>query len=138
MTPQELAAQLDGRNYREEITDDEANAAYDAGLVVVFGASDDLVELRGKIDNEVGAYNGTTIYLTSAGLLENECNDDGCPYFEKLKESASAIEAQFDKDGYTWTYKTAIPHAVFDITEDGEKYCRGIVFALADVKGGAA
>ena len=32
-----------------------------------------------------------------------------------------------------WTYMTDIPHATFDVMDDGELYCRGIVFALADL-----
>lgn len=134
MTPQEFAALLDGRTYGSEITDDEANQAFDAGLVVVFGASDDLAELRGRIDDEVGCYDGGTIYLTSAGLLKNDCSDDGCPYFATLKEKAATIEAVWGANGYSWTYETDIPHATFDILEEGEKFCRGIVFRLADVK----
>lgn len=135
MSPQEFASLLNGREYRKEITDDEANQAFDAGLVVVFGASDDLVELRGRIDDEAGAYNGTTIHLTSAGLLKNDCSADDCPHFVKAKESAATIDAIFDNDtGYTWTYNTEIPHATFDIVEEGETYCRGIVFRLTDVK----
>ena len=33
-----------------------------------------------------------------------------------------------------WVYKTDIPHATFLIHDDDEKYCRGIVFRLADAK----
>lgn len=137
MTAQELAARLDGRTYGSETTDDECNAAFDAGLVIVFGASDDLMEFRGRIDDELGCYDGGTAYLVSTGLLKNACPDSRCPYFEKAKESAATIEAVFDEDGFTWIYRTDIPHATFNIMEEGETYCRGIVFALADVKGGA-
>jgi hypothetical protein len=42
------------------------------------------------------------------------------------------IDAVWCEGEYSWTYKTNIPHATFDIWEDGEKYCKGIVF----VKGG--
>ena len=33
-----------------------------------------------------------------------------------------------------WTYRTDIPHETFMIYEDGEPYCRGIVFNIDDVK----
>lgn len=135
MTPQEFAALLDGRTYGSEITDDEANQAFDAGLVVVFGASDDLAELRGRIDDEANCYDGGTIYLSNDGLITNACSDDACPYFAAIKNKATTIEAVWDEEGYSWIYKTDIQHACFDILEEGEKYCRGIVFALADVKG---
>lgn len=133
MTPQEFAALLNGREYISEITDDEANQAFDFGLVVVFGASDDLAELRGKIDDEIGCYDGGTIYLNSSGLVKNACHDSECPYFEEEKKAAAKIEVVFYRDGYTWVYETDIPHATFDILEEGEKYCRGIVFRLSDV-----
>jgi hypothetical protein len=133
MTPNELAAQLNGREYGHEITPDEARQAKADGLVVVFGYSDDNMELRGAIDNEIDAYEGGTAYLTADGLLTNDCDNDDCPHFAKLKALAATIDAKFDSEGYTWTYETAIPHTTFEIVEGDEKYCRGIVFALADV-----
>ena len=33
----------------------------------------------------------------------------------------------------SWSYLTDIPHKTFDIMEDGEIYCRGIVFSLDDL-----
>lgn len=136
MTKEELAAELNGREYRNEITKAEAAEAKAAGLVIVFGASDDLMEFRGAIYDEVGCYNGGTAYLTSSGMLVNDCDDDECPHFKKLKAKAATIEAVWGESGDApvWTYKTDIPHATFEIVEDGEPYCRGIVFALADVQ----
>ncbi len=107
------------------------------GLVVVYGDSDDLMELEGAIDDEVGACEGTIIKVDTFGVLpdwgdgiEDEASAED--YF-KRKPNARAIEAKWDHDGYSWTYETDIPHATFEILEDGEKYCRGIVFALADL-----
>ena len=135
MTKELFAAKLAGREYGSEITVTESKCAKSHGLVVVFGYSDDNVELRGAISEEVGAYDGTDVLITPSGLLENKCEDEDCPYFEAEKAKAVKIEALFGKEGeYTWTFKTAIPHATFEIVEDGEPYCRGIVFALADVK----
>lgn len=136
MNTKELAALLDGREIMEEITTEEAAAKAD-GLVVVFGASDDLMEFRGAIHDEVGCYGGGTAYLTNTGLLQNDCDNDECPHFAKIKAMAATIKAVWDRDGYSWLYETAIPHTTFEIFEDGETYCRGIVFALADVKGTA-
>jgi hypothetical protein len=53
------------------------------------------------------------------------------------RKTARKIEAVWAEDGYSWTYRTDIPHATFEITEDGEPYCRGIVFALADLAVGS-
>jgi hypothetical protein len=134
MNAKDLAAQLTGAEYTRKIITKELEAvAKAAGLVVVFGISDDLMEFRGAIYDELGAYNGTTAHLTSAGLLQNDCDNDECPHFEKLKQSAATIEALWGKEGYSWVYETTIPHETFEVVEDGESYCRGIVFALADV-----
>lgn len=130
----EMAARLNGREYRDEMTWADIQEAKVAGLVVVFGASDDLIEFRGAIDAEGGAYGGTTAYVTHAGLLLNDCDNDRCPHFKKLEARAATIEAKWDCEGYSWVFETEIPHATFEILEDGEKYCRGIVFALADVQ----
>lgn len=129
----ELAKRLDGREYREETTKEDEMAARQNGLVIVFGASDDLMEFRGAVDDEIGVYDGGTAYFTTSGLLKNECDEDDCPYFARLQKAAVTVEAKWDEGGYAWTYETTIPHATFDILEDGEKFCRGIVFALSNV-----
>jgi len=128
----ELAKLLNGREIRNEITKQEEAQAKESGLVVVFGASDDLMEFRGAVCEEVDAYEGQTVYLTSTGLIENKCEDD-CPYYENEKNSGISIEQIWDKGGYSWIYETTIPHRQFEIMDGDEKYCRGIVFALSDV-----
>jgi len=135
MTKEELAKQLNGREIGEEITEDEEAAAKAAGLVVVFGYSDDNMEFRGALDNEVGCYGGDTVRLTPSGLLSNECDEEDCPYFERMSDGAASIEAVWAKgeDGPSWTFETKIPHSTFDVMEGGEVFCCGIVFSLQDV-----
>jgi len=133
MTRDEAADQLNTSKYGDEGSPQLFRAMNDAGLVAVFGASDDLMEFRGAIDDEIGAYNGTTAYLTSKGLLENDCENNDCPHFKKLKKTAATIKAVWDNGGISWRYETEIPHSKFIVNEDGEAYCVGIVFALADV-----
>lgn len=130
----EIAAELDGSEYPLRISKELQGRAKDAGVVIVYGASDDLMEFNGAIHDEIGAYDGTTAYLTKDGLLQNECEYEDCPHFAKLKAHAESIDALFDDGGYTFIYQTSIPHKTFEVVEDGEKYCRGIVFNLADVQ----
>jgi hypothetical protein len=134
-TASEFAASLNGRTRGPELTKDEEAQAKAAGLVVVFGESDDLVELRGAIHDEIGAYDGTTVYLTSAGLVKNECDDEECPRFKRARQSATTIEALWcaNDQPWSWSFQTTIPHATFEIHDEGEEFCLGIVFALADV-----
>ncbi|MDR1454939.1 MAG: hypothetical protein LBJ01_04745 [Tannerella sp.] len=138
MTKEGLAALLDGRKYGDEISKQEAEDAKKDGLVVVFGASDDLMEFRGAIYDESNCYEGGTAYLNENGLLE-ECDNENCPHFKKLKEKAKKIEALWcavkTKDSYiSWTYRTDIPHSTFNVIEDKEIYCKGIVFNINDLK----
>lgn len=124
----EAAALLNGSEYREEGSRQLfADMATD-GLVAVFGASDDLMEFRGAIDDEAGA---GTVAIGPDGLLKSDCDEgDDCPYFQRLAKAAPKIKALFDREGFTFVYETAIPHATFIVKEDGEPYCRGIVFSL--------
>ena len=140
MTAKELAAVLSGREYGMEISREEEREAKEAGLVVVYGYSDDSVELRGAIDAEAGAYDGATIFVTPAGLLEEPACDSAenctCPYFKEKKKAAQAIEAVWGANGTPWTFTTDIPHETFTVFEDGETFCVGIVFSMEDVKHG--
>lgn len=133
MTRDEAAATLNGNEYRDEGSRDLFKNMKEDGLVAVFGASDDLMEFRGAIDDEVGCSNGGTAYLTSSGLVANRCESDDCPYFIESRKKAATIEAIWDRGGISWQYETEIPHSTFKIKEDGDDYCEGIVFALADV-----
>ena len=134
MNAKELAQSLHGREYgRKLIPVEVAQQARRDGLVIVYGASDDLVEMEGAISDEFGF---GPIYLTPEGLLKNECEDEDCPYFAKIAEKAATIEGLWhDEYGsdYCWTFKASFPFEPFDVMEDGQKFCQGIVFALADV-----
>lgn len=133
-----LAAQLNGIEYPVRLSVNLQAEANAAGLVIVYGASDDLMEFRGAICDELGAYDGTTAYVDTEGLLpdrEQIEEDDELKDFFARQPQAVAIHQLWCKEGdYSWTYETAIPHETFEIVEDGEPYCRGIVFALADAK----
>lgn len=140
MNAKELAAKLNGRETGKEISKVEAAEAKKHGLVVVFGASDDLIEFQGAIDEEVGAYDGTEAILTKLGVLVSECGDgEDCPYFQAIEqrhvEAGNVVEAVWDDgSGPAWTFKTSIPHETFEIMEEGSVWCVGIVFSIDDVK----
>lgn len=116
MTLKEFAKMLDGREYLHEITKEEEALAKELGFVVVFGYSVDNAELRGAIDDEIGCYDG--------GILEHddlpaEIYADWCP----------------EDIDCSWAYGTSIPHENFNIYEDGELYCVGIVCDINRPKG---
>ena len=137
ITKEALAALLDGREYRSEITSDESKLAKENGLVIVYGASDDLMEFGGAIYGDIDCWEGGTAYLDGNGLFENFCNDAACPYAEIERAKGKTIEAVWcPPGGGSWAYVTDIPHATFKIYEDGELYCVGIVFEIDALKKG--
>ncbi|MCS4284469.1 hypothetical protein M2396_002765 [Pseudomonas sp. BIGb0278] len=137
MTKEELAAQLTGLEYPTRIPGSLIVAAQSAGLVILCGASDDLMEFYGARREEIGCYDGGTAFVDADGVLpDRDCldGDEEIAEYVQRQKSAKAIEALWCKeDGYSWTYKTDIPHATFEVVEDGQPYCRGIVFALAEL-----
>lgn len=140
MTKEAMAARLNGREIGDERDGGVGATAKDAGLVIVFGASDDLMELEGAINDEFGCFAGRTAMIDRVGLLgkrpDVDASDEELETWLARKKAAAQIKAIWcpkDDAGNIWTswaYETDIPHATFDILDDGEIYCRGIVFEL--------
>lgn len=136
MTAKEMAEILDGREYGDEMTQGEELEARKSGLVVVFGYSDDGVELDGAIYDEVSCYDGGGFYVTKDGVLSGpDCGNDRCGFYQAAKKEAKLITAIWcdPESGASWSYKTDIPHETFNIYEDGELFCIGIVFSIDDL-----
>lgn len=134
MNKKDLAAQLNGRKMGEEITRDEERVAKLNDLVVIYGASDDLLELAGAISDEISGYNDTTALFHDGDLYTRQCGDDDCPHEEKIQDSCKSVKGIFGAEGFSWTYETSIPHETFEIFDGTEKYCRGIVFSITDIQ----
>ena len=138
ITMQKAAEKLRGCEIGDEGNETLFKDMKRAGLVAAFGASDDLLEFRGAIHDEVGAYNGTRVYINSKGLIQNRCSCDDCPYdLERMaaaKKSAKNVQAVWcpKEPDCSWLIKSDMPHETFDVREDGGLYCRGIVFQLPE------
>lgn len=137
MTMEQLAAAITGREYPPKFLKEETDAAKAAGLVICYGASDDLVEFEGAIHDEIGAYEGTKFRIDALGLRQKWSDVDrdseaACEAYSRRKSLPSyEVKARWDPgEGYSWKLETEMPHATFEIVEDGEPFCRGIVFAL--------
>ena len=129
LTILEAAQALDNSEYREEGSRELFQRMKASRLVAVFGASDDLAELRGAIDDETGT---SKFYLDRSGLLTSKCSEgEDCPYFKDSLWNAAWIKPVW---GEFWTYETSIPHETFIVNEEGEPYCRGIVFSLDELE----
>lgn len=130
-TPEGFAAEFNGRQMGSEIHPAEELALKAAGMVAVFGYSDDCTEFRGAIRDEVGL---GELRVTAGGKI---LNDEQNAALASLVADGLATDARV---GIIWAdfgeshlYETEIPHATFDVLEDGELFCRGIVFRLADI-----
>lgn len=119
-----VASKLNGLPYgSEDRTIKELDAlCKENGIVVCFGQSDDLMELRGAIDDEYGCWGGGTICIDEKG---NAYADVDIYY---------PIIAVWAKDNISWQYEFEPKHEVFTLYEDGDIYCKGIVFFVDDLK----
>lgn len=136
-----LAEKLDGREYRETIDKEIRLYAKKNGLLIVHGASDDLIEFDGVFTDEAGAGNGTKVYIKSYGVvMEPECD---CEYSEKwykdqCKTACKIVVHQgghpglpgIDGKDIFWHYNAdldASSFTSFKIMEDGGVYCIGLI-----------
>lgn len=132
ITKEDLAKILNNRQYREEINNKEEMLAKENNLVVVFGASDDLIEFRGAFYEEFGAYTGADFYFNKEMTLVYDENE--IDFFKVLKyKLPNHIRADWSFDDYSWFISANFPCSYFDVLEDDEKYCRGLIFSLDDL-----
>ena len=139
MNTKELAQQLTGIEYPVRISRELRAEAESAGLVIVYGGSDDLMEFEGAIHDELSCYGGGTAWVDSRGLVPNfedidrDDKDAFRDYFKRVNSCCFILALWCAEEGYSWTYRTDISHDTFEVVDEGTPYCRGIVFALADV-----
>jgi len=146
MTSKELAAILNGKTECEITKSIEKNAK-ENGLVIVYGASDDLMEFRGAIYDEGNCYGGGIVKFTKKGVIQNE--EECSEAIELLKENGYNVdglntfvneiksiwcEHTDEYPNLSWSYETDTPHETFELMEYGDVYCIGIVFNLSDLK----
>ena len=125
----EFADKLNGRQYLNELTKELEAYAKENGIVIVYGQSDDLMEVRGAIDEEFGCYDGREFTIDDYGNVYGEENG----VVPAHRHYLNAIWCPKGTD-YSWGYETNIPHETFTIMEEDEPYCKGIVFYLKDLK----
>lgn len=147
MTAKEIAAILDGSDYRENMDakiKSVEQQAKKAGLVIAYGESDDLLELRGFIHDEFSSITEVELMWAFNRVL---VDDDYREIFEKIdklgievgikKDSAppAFLKSEWEPEGVdtSWLITPFVPHETFKVMEDGHVYCIGAVFAWADV-----
>lgn len=134
MNKEQLAEKLNGREYGSEIEKAECAEAKAAGLVVIFGYSDDNVEFRGAVFDEVGIYGSGKLKVSRKGALpaHDGCDCEFCGYNDIARKCVE-INVAWATDEFTWELSADIPSAPFTIFDGGEKYCRGLVISIDDI-----
>lgn len=130
----EFAKSISGKEYGyPQFTKEEIETAKENGFVIVYGASDDLMEFEGAIYDEVGCFDGGTDLIDKTGAISEDSADDEDKDLQRIEAIWCGGEKDENGNEITWTYETDIPHETFMIYEDGEPYCRGIVFSIDDI-----
>lgn len=133
MTPAELARTINGRQYLYELTAQERGLASAFQLVVVCGRSTDLVLFDGVWDLLLPCPGGD-IFIVSAQRAQSARSADA----ERCRTTVGGgrfLRTLREHQGYTWAYRTRIPHSQFDVLIGDAKYCRGVIFTLENLHG---
>ncbi len=130
MDTKEFAKSINSREYGyPQFTKEEIETAKENRFVIVYGASDDLMEFEGAVCDEIACYDGGVAWIKG-----DRISDAPTGISDK---TVKAIWCGNEKDaggrGITWTYETEIPHETFMIYVGREPYCRGIVFSINNV-----
>ncbi len=134
VTMREFARTLNGREYDcYMFTKQEIQLAKDNGWIIVTGASDDLMEFEGAMYDEGGCFDGGKVFFSKEEVWNGE---DDMSAFPNCIEAVWCGREILDENGNVipWTYKTDIPHETFVVYEDGNPYCRGIVFSVENLR----
>ena len=133
-----MAKRLHGREYRREMNAGDKADAQTYGLLVVYGASDDLTEFEGAYSDEEGANNGAEhVFTVVNGKLQIVRERDDEHELERegwvRPKQALVVNAQWCPDHFagSWLITSDAPFAEFDIMEDEQLYCRGAVIDVA-------
>lgn len=132
MNSKELAKLLNGRQYRREITKEESLIAAASGLVVIYGYSDDNIELNGAITDEVGMWKGGLLFINKKDLSVSKIRGRVQTNTPLSDDETIVINVGWYKPGtdHSWHLSTDAPHECFDILDDDEKFCRGLVIQI--------
>lgn len=129
MNIEQLAKHLNGREYPLSILADLRAEMVARGYVLVVGASDDYLMFHGAISES--SYE-MDVAVDQNGIRKRACHDADCPHDDALLAAGPRITGTFNPkgDGPSWRIDANIPHAKFQVMEDGEVNCEAVVFCL--------
>ena len=128
--------------YGDDIPANADKLAETIGAAIIYGYSDDGVMVDGVVSDQGSAYDSNTLWLDRKGFLpinedltlqnDEPATVDECREIVKRFDSAVKLKAIWGDTGLAWRYETEVEHCTFEIREDGEVWCRGIVFLLPE------
>ena len=152
-TKEQIAARLDGMQYKDKILLDINQEAADNKLVIVFGVTDKLVRFIGSLWAETSCGTTGNIYLqkirkrgappTITVYNENDLGiytvTDPLKFANIDRKKMPQIKAvwtsvnELGEAVCAWHFTTNIPHATFKVFEGSSLFCEGIVFSRDDI-----
>lgn len=135
----EWAQKLNGREYAEEVSREEKKQAAANGVIIIYGASDNILVFNGVIDEKISAIEGCEIKLTpDVSIFDPEKNKETFKYNSDQIKRFPVIKAIWcpEEISASWLITTTLPYETFDIMEDREIFCRGIVLDAEEVASG--
>ena len=128
MTLKEFAEKLENQPYRGFPDENLAQLAKENDIVILYGASDDLIEADGAIRDELSKWApnkwSKTFYITKNKSLS-------------FSKTANCLQYRFKvfwgSDDWTWRFTTGVQHEVFHLYDDDYAFCEGIIFYLKDL-----
>lgn len=134
---QNFASRISGQEYPLNDRTLDIEYAKANNLVIAFGSSDDLLEFRGAIYEELGAYEGTLSYILNGKAVQKSEFEDDYIILQKYniltEKPLTTVQSFWCPEGLdaSWLIKVeGLESAPFDVMKDGELYCRGAVFLL--------
>lgn len=131
-TAKQFANIISLRDFFEGLSDPEIECAKRNGLVIVYGYSDDLIELKGAIQAEGECFEGGDFHLIKEDgkwkLVRGEgvCNTISAKWYNRLSLTDNG-------DIIPWSYETDISHEKFLANNGGDIFCEGFVFNVKDL-----
>ncbi len=137
---QGFAKRISGQQYPLNDRALDLDYAKANNLVIAFGASDDLLEFRGAINDEFGAYDGVLVYVVNGKAVDDSELDEDLEVLKKYnlltEKPVTTVESFWCPEGLnaSWLIKVeGFESAPFDVMEDGKLYCRGAVFLVESI-----
>ena len=133
LSAKQFAEILSLRDFSEGLYEIEAECAKRNGLVIVYGYSDDVIELAGAIRTSGDCFQGGDFHLVkNKGCWKLADGVGKCNNISALWYSCDAVNDC--GECIPWSYKTDIACEKFYVTRDGDPYCEGFVFSKNDLK----